>query len=107
MRAGLLNLIRTIRQQEEGFLSAVDYVLLTTVVVLGSIVGLATVRDAVIQELGDASLSLENLQQSYTVNMTFSNGDVNQYGFVDDNDPVDPTGAAPAGISLTEPAETE
>lgn len=107
MLTRIRHVVTQLRRQDDGFLSAVDYILLTTIVVLSSIVGLATVRDAVVQQLGDASLSLENLQQTYTVNMTFADGSVNKYGFVDDNDPVDPAGQAPAGISLTIPAENE
>jgi len=107
MLTPIRHITNQLRRQDHGFLSAVDYILLTTIVMLSSIVGLATVRDAVIQQLGDASVGLESLQQTYTVNMTFADGSVKKYGYVDDTPLTDPSGSAPAGISLTIPADHE
>ncbi len=84
----------------------IDYILLATIVGLGCLVGLVVVRDAVIQELGDVGIGLENIQQNYTVSMTFatvSGGTTTQsFGYTTDNDPVEqPSGQSTAGIDLS------
>jgi len=53
-------------REEEGVLSF-EWVLLTTLVVIAVIGGLATARDAVIDELGDAAQAMLALDNSYTI----------------------------------------
>ena len=50
---------------EEGFLLSTEALLIGTIAVLGLIVGLAEVRNAVVQELGDFSQAVSLLSQSY------------------------------------------
>lgn len=51
--------------EESGFILSTEAVLLATVTILGLIVGLAEVRNAVVQELGDFSQAVAWLSQSF------------------------------------------
>ncbi len=53
-------------RDQRGETSAMAMLLLTTIVALGAIVGLATLRDQIVQELGDLAAAIENLDQSYS-----------------------------------------
>ncbi len=49
-----------------GFVVSSELVLIGTILVIGMIVGLATVRDQVVQELGDLGLAIGQINQSYS-----------------------------------------
>jgi len=51
---------------EQGFVVSAELVLIGTILVIGMIVGLATVRDQVVQELGDFALAIAQVNQSYS-----------------------------------------
>lgn len=51
---------------EAGFIVSAELVLIATILVLGMIVGLVSVRDQVVQELGDVALAFGRLNQSYS-----------------------------------------
>jgi hypothetical protein len=51
---------------EAGFVVSAELVLIATILVLGMIVGLASVRDQVVQELGDVALAFGRINQSYS-----------------------------------------
>lgn len=51
---------------EAGFIVSSELVLIGTILVLGVVVGLATLRDQVVQELGDLALAISNVNQSYS-----------------------------------------
>jgi Flp pilus assembly pilin Flp len=53
-------------QEEDGVLTF-EWILLVTLLVIGIVGGLAGVRDAVIDELGDVAQAMIALDQSYTV----------------------------------------
>lgn len=53
-------------QDDSGFVVSAELVLIATILVIGMIVGLATVRDQVVQELGDFGLAIGQLNQSYS-----------------------------------------
>lgn len=53
-------------QDEAGFVVSSELVLIATLLVLGMIVGLTEVRNAVVQELGDVAQSFGAISQSYT-----------------------------------------
>lgn len=105
-------LLRRLYKDEDGIVAVNDYVLLATIVAIGAIVGLVTLRDAVIQELGDVGIGLENLQQNYTVSMTFatvSGGTTTtSFGYTTDNNPTElAAGQSTAGIDLSIAASDE
>jgi hypothetical protein len=53
-------------RDEQGFVVSAELVLIGTILVIGMIVGLATVRDQVVQELGDLALAIAQVNQSYS-----------------------------------------
>ncbi len=59
-----MKLLHTLWHDEAGAISAMSWLLLVTILALGTIVGLTTLRDQIVQELGDIALALENLDQS-------------------------------------------
>jgi Flp pilus assembly pilin Flp len=58
--------LRKVWRQEDGVLSF-EWVLLTTLVVVGIVGGLAAARDAVIDELGDVAQGMLALDGSYSI----------------------------------------
>jgi hypothetical protein len=106
----LIDLAKRLWRDESGVLHAGDYVLMVTIVCVGAVAGLATVRDGVVQDLGDAAVALETIDQSYTVTMTFGTlqggAIVKEFGYQDP--PLDPgledlPGEAPHGIEICNP----
>ena len=59
-------LLSRIWREDEGVLSF-EWVLLVTLLTIGVIGGIAAVRDAIIDELGDVAQAMVALDQSYTV----------------------------------------
>jgi len=53
-------------RDEQGFVVSAELVLIGTILVIGMIIGLATVRDQVVQELGDFALAIGQVNQSYS-----------------------------------------
>lgn len=53
---------------EAGFIVSLELILIATIVVIGMITGLATVRNAVVQELSDVAGAVQDINQSYTFN---------------------------------------
>lgn len=51
---------------ESGFVVSTELVLIATVLVLGMVVGLTTLRDQVIAELADVAAAFSNSNQSYS-----------------------------------------
>ena len=60
------NVWQRIWRETDGVLSF-EWTLLTTLVVLGVVAGLAAGRDAIIDELGDAAQAMLNLDNSYSI----------------------------------------
>lgn len=51
---------------ESGFIASSELVLLATILTIGAIAGLVTVRDTVVTELGDLGSAIKGLDQSYS-----------------------------------------
>ena len=51
---------------EAGFVISSELVLVATILVIGMIVGLTTVRDQVVQELADVAGAISDINQSYS-----------------------------------------
>lgn len=87
--------MKTIRElwgDRRGHTSAMALVLLTTIVALGAIVGITSLRDQIVQEMGDIAVALESLDQSFSGPLgTFADP-----GTALD----DPAGAEPACLSV-------
>ena len=59
-------MLKKLWNDEAGFVVSAELVLVATIMVIGLLVGWATVRDQVVQELGDVAAAISNLNQSYT-----------------------------------------
>jgi hypothetical protein len=59
------SMFRSFLRSEEGFILSTEAILIGTITVLGLIVGLTEVRNAVVQELGDYSAAVSLLSQDY------------------------------------------
>jgi Flp pilus assembly pilin Flp len=60
-------LLRKLWSDDAGALIAAEYLFVATILVIGLIVGLATVRDAVTTELGELSNAYLALSQGYII----------------------------------------
>lgn len=59
-------MIQQLWADEAGAVISSELVLVITIVSLGMVVGLATVRDQVIQELGDTAAAVARMNQSFS-----------------------------------------
>lgn len=94
---------------EEGFILSTEAILLGTLVVIGVIVGLAEVRNSVVQELGDFSQAVAWLSQTFqytSVDSTNVAGDIATSGstFIDSDDDQMMSSVAANGIMVDEPS---
>ncbi len=62
----MARMIRKVKSQA-GFLITIELLFLATILVLGLIVGMVSLRDSVLAELADLSESVGNLNQGYTI----------------------------------------
>jgi hypothetical protein len=97
---------------EAGFIVSAELVLIATILVLGMIVGLVSVRDQVVQELADIAQAFGNISQSYsfsgiTGHTSSTAGSIldDQTDYCDGTNPV--SGSGSVCISVQEEAEEE
>lgn len=84
-----------------GSVAPATFVLLATIVALGVVVGVTTLRDQIVQELGDIAVALDSIDQSFTTSAYTINGMVfSGSTFTDVSTLTDPAGSAPAGLDL-------
>ncbi len=80
-------------KDDAGFIISIELILVSTIVVIGLITGLAAIRNAVVSELSDVAGAIANLNQSYQLNGSSSpSGSTAGSGFVDNTDSIDPPG---------------
>lgn len=60
------NIVVRLWRDEAGFVVSTELVLIATIVVIGMITGLVTVRDAVVTELADVADAISEVDQSYS-----------------------------------------
>jgi Flp pilus assembly pilin Flp len=63
-------LLAKLWNEETGAIVSAEYMLVMTILVIGVIVGLKSVRDAVVTELADVAQAISNVDQSYTYSGT-------------------------------------
>lgn len=90
-----MNLLKKLWRDTRAEVSLIANILLLTVLALGVSVGLVTLRDQIVQELGDLSVALESLDQSWSVPGGGS--------FSDSTDLIDPEGQEPAELNVQVP----
>ena len=107
--------------EEAGFIVSTDLILISALLVIGLLVGLVSLRDQIVQELGDVAVAVGNLNQSYSfaghsvtfAGMTFTvagssfadASDFGENGMGEAN--TDPPNAEPAGIEVSAGATSE
>lgn len=105
-------LLRQFLSSESGFIVSSESLLLGTIGVLGSIVGLANVRNAVAQELGDFSGAVAELSQDYAYTSVSSDNvgsDIETAGsiYADAEDDQTPQGTEANGIQVASAGDVE
>jgi hypothetical protein len=81
---------RCLWADQRGFVVSSELMLMTSLVVLGLLVGLEAARSAVTAELSDVVGSMQDLNQSYSVDgIVYHNSNVAGFDFVDDLDECD------------------
>jgi len=62
----MMSVFHALWNDEVGFIISSELLLIATILVLGMIVGLTTIRDQVVQELADVAMAFSDLTQSYS-----------------------------------------
>ena len=60
-----MNVWKRLCNDETGFVVSTELILVATILVIGMLVGLVSVRDQVVQELGDIAEAISDIDQSY------------------------------------------
>lgn len=99
------NLLSRFWQDDAGFVISSELVLVATILVIGLIAGLTSVRDQVTQELGDVAGAISQVNQSYAYEgVTGHSAAVHGSIFADNVDfcdaPADAAGAPPVCILI-------
>lgn len=108
-----MRMLHRIWKDEAGFVVSTELILIATILVIGLIVGLATVRDQVVQELGDLATAIGNVNQSYWYDGVTGCTAATAGSMFEDNTDfcdaqgLDPVDAEPSGISVQVPPELE
>lgn len=91
----MTHLLSRLRQDEAGFVISAELVIISTLVVIGMIVGLAEVANGVNEELEDVGSAVGSLNQSYKVSavvghkaFVFGSHFKDQPDFCDDEDDI-------------------
>jgi hypothetical protein len=85
-----------------GALAPIDTILVTSLTAIGAMIGLAVIRDAVVQEMGDVAVALDNVDQSFSGSIYLSSvGTLWIASYADDAATLsDPAGAEPACLDV-------
>jgi len=82
----------------DGFVVSSELVLIATVVVIGLLTGLASVRDAVISELSDVAGAIQDINESYSIDgVVGHNANTAGFNYLDGTDECD-LNDDPAGV---------
>ncbi len=83
----MLNNLKNLMNDEHGFVVSAELILISTIAVLGLMVGLVEVRQAVVEELEDVASAIGSLNQGYCMNgLRTSKSNTNGSHFWDDGD---------------------
>ena len=96
-----MKILSRLWSDENGFVVSSELTLIATIMVLGMIVGLSTIRNQVVQELGDVAAAISRLNQSYFYNgVTGHQSMTNGSKFFDRTDFCDKQGDSPKNPPL-------
>jgi len=102
-----MNMSRSLWSDDAGFVISAELVLVATILVIGMIVGLTSLRNQVVQELVDVGQAIGSISQSYSLAGTKKCGlGMTDGSFYRDKvdfcqDPYQTAGMSPGGISVT------
>ena len=107
-----MKLLQRLWTDEAGFVVSSELVLVATMLVIGLVVGLTSLRNQVVQELADLGAAIGMISQGYEFTGTIKTGfaETDGSGWDDlldqcqTDDGADVAGAEPAGISVQLPA---
>ncbi len=98
-------------QDERAIVTVESMLLVVAISSLGAIVGLVTLRDHIVQQLGDSAVALDHLDQSFEYNLVRDgngNGNLSDDGdfelsgsFRDSSTLIDATGQPPACMNIS------
>ena len=101
-----MNLFRKLWSDDAGFIVSAELVLVATILVIGMIVGLTSLRNQVVQELVDVGQAIGSMSQSYALagvkkeGVAFSDGSYYSDKVDFCQDPWQSAGGSPGGISV-------
>ena len=108
-----MRMLHRLWDDEAGFVISAELVLVGTMLVIGAVVGLTSVRNQVVQELGDLAIAIGNVNQSYEYSgvvghAAATSGSIfqDQHDFCD-LDGIDPPGGGSTGIEVFDPPTPE
>lgn len=82
-----MQLIKRFWSDEAGFVVSAELALVATLLVIGMVVGLSTIRDSVTNELADTAGAIDDINQSYsTEGIQGHSAAVAGFNFVDSTD---------------------
>jgi hypothetical protein len=58
--------MKKLQKKQAGFIVSAELVLIATILVIGLVVGMVAIRDAMTAEMGDVAEAIGNLDQSYS-----------------------------------------
>lgn len=91
-------MLRKLWNDEAGSIVSAEVVLVATILVVGAVTGLTSVRDAVVTELADVGKAIANVDQSFTVTDVLSHSSATaSFGYSDGLDFCDTPGTGAAG----------
>lgn len=67
-------LVSRLWNEQEGAIVSAEILLVATILVIGVIVGLKSVRDSVVTELADVAQALANVDQTYSYSGVYGHG---------------------------------
>jgi hypothetical protein len=91
-------MLKNLWNDEIGALLSAEFILLATILVIGAVVGLRAVQEAIVTELADVAQAVAQVNQSYSIERKDTGEDWNEYltrlmreeGLLDDRDDDDP-----------------
>ena len=93
MNCWQMNCWNRFRHDETGFVVSTELILIATVLVIGLLAGLVSVRDQVVQELGDLASAASDFDQSFSYHgWSGHGGSVSGSNFDDKTDNCDAAG---------------
>jgi hypothetical protein len=106
------NLVSRLWSDEAGFVVSSELVLIGTILVIGMVVGLTSLRDQVVQETADLAEAISNINQSYSFSAVTGHSSSTAGSLFDDNTDFcdsnsDPAGSGAACVDVNTAATVE